>query len=123
VDTSGSIDTAALAQFSAEMSAVLEQYDTVIDVVYCDTKIKGHEQFGREDLPLKLMNPVGGGGTDFRPVFDWVEQQGVQPRCLVYLTDLECNRFSEHAPDYPVLWVQTGEHGQSVPFGEIVKMS
>jgi predicted metal-dependent peptidase len=87
VDTSGSIDTAALAQFSAEVSAVLEEYDTVIDVVYCDTKIQGHEQFGREDLPL-VMNPVGGGGTDFRPVFDWVEQQGVQPCCLVYL-----NRF------------------------------
>jgi predicted metal-dependent peptidase len=57
VDTSGSIDTAALAQFSAEVSAVLEQYDTVIDVVYCDTKIQGHEQIDREDLPLKL-NPL-----------------------------------------------------------------
>jgi predicted metal-dependent peptidase len=122
VDTSGSIDTAALAQFGAEISAVLEEYDTLIDVLYCDTKIQGHEQLEREDLPLK-MNPVGGGGTDFRPVFEWVEQQGVGPCCLVYLTDLECNRFSEHAPDYPVLWVQTGEHGQSVPFGEIVKMS
>jgi predicted metal-dependent peptidase len=122
VDTSGSIDTVALAQFSAEISAVLEQYDTMIDVVYCDTQIQGHEQIDRQALPLKLK-PVGGGGTDFRPVFDWVERQGVQPCCVVYLTDLECNRFSEHAPDYPVLWVQTGQHGQSVPFGEIVKMS
>jgi predicted metal-dependent peptidase len=122
VDTSGSIDTVALAQFAAEVSAVLEQYDTLIDVVYCDTQIQGHEQIDRQDLPLKLK-PVGGGGTDFRPVFRWVEQQGVGPCCLVYLTDLECKRFADHAPDYPVLWVQTGEQARSVPFGEIVKMS
>ncbi len=121
VDTSGSIDTVALEQFAAEVSAVLEALDTLIDVVYCDAQIQGHERFDRQDLPL-VMNPVGGGGTDFRPVFEWVAQQGAEPRCLVYLTDLECYRFPAHAPDYPVLWVQTGHDAMPVPFGEIVQM-
>ena len=68
------------------------------------------------------MNPVGGGGTDFRPVFEWVERQGVAPCCLVYLTDLLCNRFPDQTPDYPVLWVQTADYNVTAPFGEIVKM-
>ena len=120
VDTSGSIDAAALDQFASEISGILEEYDTLVYVVYCDTKVQGFEIFDRLDLPLRL-NAVGGGGTDFRPVFDWV-QRGTDPSLLVYLTDLECSRFPEKAPGYPVLWVQTGSYCGEVPFGEVVRM-
>ena len=60
----------------------------------------------RQDLPIVLC-PKGGGGTDFRQVFQWVEQQGISPECLIYLTDLECSRFPEE-PFYPVLWARIG---------------
>jgi len=121
VDTSGSIDTVALSQFAAEISAILEEYDTVIDVVYCDTRIQGHQVFGKADLPLKL-SPVGGGGTDFRPVFDWVASEP-DPCCLIYFTDLECDRFPSDAPEYPVLWVQYGDARRLVPFGEVIEIT
>lgn len=121
VDTSASVDTAALSQFGAEISAVLEAFDTLLDIVYCDTAIQGHEQCTRLDLPLAL-SAAGFGGTDYRPVFAFVDEQEIAPRCLLYLTDLECHRFPHHAPDYPVLWVQTGQYPGSVPFGEIVQM-
>jgi predicted metal-dependent peptidase len=121
IDTSGSIDLDALNRFASEVSAVLEAFDTSIDVLYCDTKVRGHERYDQQDLPLKL-DPKGGGGTNFRPVFDWVGKKDMSPCCLVYLTDLECNRFPGNAPDYSVLWVQTGERDWKVPFGEIVKL-
>ena len=121
VDTSGSIDTDALNRFVVEVSAVLEVYDTVIDVLCCDTKIRDHQQFDRQDLPLNI-EPKGGGGTNFIPVFEWVEENAVNPCCLIYLTDLECFRFPGNAPDYPVMWVQTGNMGYRVPFGEVVQM-
>jgi len=121
VDTSGSIDIEALSQFSAEISSLLEAFDAVIDVVYCDTKIQDHQQFERQDLPLE-MQPVGGGGTDFRPVFEWVEAQGISPCCLIYLTDLECHRFPENIPGYNVIWVQTGGGDYNVPFGDVLKL-
>ena len=75
----------------------------------------------RDTLELALK---GGGGTDFRPVFDLVEHQGVTPSCLVYLTDLQCSRFPEIPPDYPVLWVNTdpGFGTASPPFGRIIDM-
>jgi predicted metal-dependent peptidase len=37
--------------------------------------------------PVQL-NPVGGGGTEFGPCFDWLDEHGIQPQTLVFLTDL-----------------------------------
>ena len=121
VDTSGSIDDQLLARFGAEVSGLLEDYDLMIHVVYCDTRIQGVQTFDRQDLPLKL-SPQGGGGTDFRPVFDWVSEQGLEPCCLAYLTDLQCSRYPGKAPDYPVLWLCTGPGTREVPFGQVVKI-
>jgi len=122
VDTSGSVEADDLACFAAEVSSVLETYDTVIELIFCDTQIQGHEQLTREDLPFTL-SPVGGGGTDFRPVFAWADDRDTPPCCLVYLTDLECHRFPDKAPDYPVLWVRSGGCGVKVPFGDVIDIT
>ncbi len=120
VDTSMSINNEALDQFAAEITAILEEQKTSCDVLYCDTKIQGHEQFSSEHLPV-VLHPHGGGGTDFRPSFVWVETKNMRPSCLIYLTDMECNRFPE-PPEYPVLWVKYGKYGTPAPFGEEVKI-
>ena len=44
-----------------------------------------------------------------------VEENGIEPKCLVYLTDLCCSSFPP-APDYPVLWVTDSR--KTAPFGE-----
>jgi predicted metal-dependent peptidase len=70
-------------------------------------------------LPLELT-PEGGGGTDYRPVFEWVEQEGLDPACLVYLTDMECMHFPRCDPEYPVLWARVGGGGNTPPFGDMI---
>ena len=117
IDTSGSIDKRALAIFSEEASAVLATYDTTIRVIYCDDKVHGEEVFTKADLPMKL-NPLGGGCTDFRPAFDYVEKKGYLPSCLIYFTDLYGD-FPRQEPDYPVLWV-TQTKTRKAPFGKTV---
>ncbi len=119
VDTSGSISVAELNQFSTELSSILESYDTTVRVLWCDLEVSSEQVFRREDLPLELA-PEGGGGTDFRPAFDWVEEQDISPACLVYLTDMECNKFPKDEPHYPVLWARIGSSGYEPPFGELV---
>jgi predicted metal-dependent peptidase len=122
LDTSGSVSQDQLTQFSAEISAMLETYDTTLEVIYADTKVRSQETFTRADLPLTL-SPKGGGGTDFRPVFDLVEKQGMAPCYLVYLTDLCCDRFPDRSPAYPVLWVNTERfRWKDPPFGRVVDM-
>jgi predicted metal-dependent peptidase len=121
VDTSGSIDEQNLAQFSAEISGILEAYETEITVIYCDSGINGEpEIFTREDLPLKLQ-ARGGGGTDFRPPFEYVDAHELTPACLIYLTDLDCHSYPRD-PGYPVLWARIGKYGNNPPFGDVVEI-
>jgi predicted metal-dependent peptidase len=116
VDTSGSIDDATLAAFAAEITAILnEAVPEAIHVVYCDDAIAGTEIYQPGDLID--LTPRGGGGTAFRPVFDRIAGDDVQPVCAIYLTDLDGDDFGL-APDYPVLWVSTSF--KAAPFGEVL---
>ncbi len=118
IDSSGST-VSYLEQFAAEASAVLGAFDTTVHLIYCDTRVSGHQVLTKADLPFKL-EVQGFGGTDFRPPFRWVEEQGLTPACLIYLTDLY-GPFPDSEPDYPVLWVNVGRR-EAAPFGETVKL-
>jgi len=125
IDTSGSISKKELSQFAGEVNAILEEVNTTIDVLYCDTEIPengGHEVFEKFDLPLKLK-AVGGGGTDFRPPFEWVAEHGKFPNCFIYLTDMWCHDFPEVPPPYPVLWIRTSDFDNEPPFGQVLDLN
>jgi predicted metal-dependent peptidase len=120
VDTSGSIGEEELNQFAGEISAISDQAQPeLIYVVYCDAAVSSTQEFGPCE-PITLQ-PQGGGGTDFRPVFEWVEKNEVEPVCLLYLTDLCCRDYPVCPPAYPVLWVTDSR--RRAPFGETVKIS
>ncbi len=121
VDTSGSIVQQELDHFAAEISAIMEQFPSRLHLLYCDAAIQGYQQFERADLPISIT-PKGGGGTDFRPVFEKVESEGIDVTCLIYLTDMECLQYPAEIPSYPVLWVQTGAKQAEPPFGELIRM-
>jgi len=115
IDTSGSIDQATLNAFGGEIKAIVQSSrPSKTHVVYCDAAINHVDEFGpNNDL---TFNMHGGGGTDFRPPFEYVECEGLKPVCLVYLTDLY-GPFG-NPPDYPVMWVATTK--DVAPFGETV---
>jgi len=118
VDTSGSIGKRELEQFAGEISAISEETQPeAIHVVYCDAAVQSTQEF-RASEPVRL-EPKGGGGTDFRPAFEWVDENDVAPVCLIYLTDLCCDSFPE-TPEYPVLWVTDSR--RTAPFGETVRI-
>ena len=73
------------------------------------------------DMPATLT-PVGGGGTDYRPVCTHIEDQNLQPTCLIWFTDLECNRYPAE-PEYPVLWVCSAQHEDQPPFGQVLHLT
>jgi predicted metal-dependent peptidase len=105
IDTSGSIDDLTVNRFAKEIGAIVEEVQPErVHVVYCDAKIQGVDVFERGE-PV-AVSPKGFGGTDFRPVFEWIAEEGLTPSCLVYLTDMG-GVFPEAAPEYPVLWGDT----------------
>ena len=118
VDCSGSIDQHTINQFAAEIANVKDDFSPAcIHVLYFDSTVSHVESYGTDDqLDIK---PHGGGGTDFAPVFDKINELDIQPVAVVFLTDLCCSSFGEE-PSCPVLWVTT--HEGTAPFGEIVSM-
>jgi predicted metal-dependent peptidase len=62
----------------------------------------------------------GGGGTDFRPVFAWLDAGRLDPDLLVYFTDAE-GRFPETEPAFPVVWLVKGK--APAPFGARIQLN
>lgn len=118
-DTSGScIDPKILAQFIAEKQNCLDEMKPfkLLDLC-CDTRITSRKEYRPGDT-IDGECP-GGGGTDFRPVFEELANRHQPPKCLVYLTDLQ-GTFPDEEPPYPVIWV-TWQAGKS-PFGQVVEI-
>ena len=119
VDTSGSINKDILEQFGAEMQKISHLVDEVT-AISCDAQI--HEVVKIRKFQNFMKNVKfgfkGGGGTDFRPVFDLVKERRMVPELLIYLTDTY-GSFPEKSPQYPVLWCITDEGGK-VPWGQSV---
>ena len=107
VDCSGSINARRLGLFEAEVSSVLAgQQPRLVHVLYFDTEVQKVETY-QAGQPVKLT-PIGGGQTDDRPCFHWLERQGITPQTLVFLTDL-WGTFPGDVPPYPALWASTGK--------------
>jgi predicted metal-dependent peptidase len=118
VDCSGSIHARQLGLFEAEVRSILAgQQPRLVHVLYFDTEVQKVETY-QAGQPVKLA-PVGGGGTDFRPCFHWLEERGITPQTLVFLTDL-WGTFPGDVPPYPVLWASTGK--RDAPFGQVISM-
>ncbi len=118
VDCSGSINARQLGLFEAEIRSILEgQRPSRVHVLYFDTEVHKAEVY-EAGQPIAL-NPVGGGGTNFTPCFHWLDERGIVPQTLVFLTDL-CGAFPNDAPAYPVLWAST--ESRRAPFGQVIPM-
>jgi predicted metal-dependent peptidase len=118
VDCSGSVNSRQLRLFEAEVRSILEgQRPQCVYILYFDAVVHKVETF--EAGQRVSLNPVGGGGTEFGPCFEWLENHGVRPQTLVFLTDLY-GSFPDSEPAYPILWASTG--GRRAPFGQVIPM-
>jgi predicted metal-dependent peptidase len=118
VDCSGSVSARQLRLFEAEVRSILEgQRPERVYVLYFDAVVHKVETY--EAGQGSELNPVGGGGTEFSPCFEWLDERGIRPQTLVFLTDLY-GSFPSSAPAFPVLWASTGS--QKAPFGEVIPM-
>lgn len=114
IDTSGSIGQKELTEFASEIKSIhADVKPRKLHVLYCDAAVAHVDSFGPEDELHFAAH--GGGGTDFRPPFDWIEKNCQDVKCAVYLTD-GYGAFPEEQP-FPVLWAINND--QVVPpFGE-----
>jgi len=116
IDSSGSVDVVLLAQFIAEVESITELFGSYsIELLVCDDKVRSHQRFcNGESIEYSLE---GGGGTDFVPVFEFIETQLTPPKMLLYFTDLD-GKFPMTEPQYETVWIAPRE--MDVPFGRVI---
>ncbi|WP_458527263.1 vWA domain-containing protein [Onishia taeanensis] len=127
VDTSGSVRS-HLGTFLAELDALLATAERVeLTLIQCDAAIQSESSLTSlyelrkivgSDVP-DSVTLCGGGGTDFRPVFDRAE--AVWPDIMVYLTD-GYGRAPDVVPPIPVLWAITGNGACPVSWGTVIHL-
>jgi predicted metal-dependent peptidase len=122
IDTSGSISEEEIGEFISEINAIKSHVRARITLLTCDSELNHGcpwyfdpwDDFSR-DIAI-----LGGGGTNFRPPFEWIEKQDRAPDLLVYFTDA-MGIFPRAEPMYPVLWLVKGQ--ATVPFGQRVQLN
>lgn len=115
IDTSGSIGQKELTEFGSEIKAIVEEArPSKTYVMYCDARVAHVDEFGPDDELHFAAH--GGGGTDFRPPFEWLQKRQIHPRCLVYLTD-GYGEFPATEPPFPTMWC-INNHQVIPPHGE-----
>lgn len=117
LDTSGSVQGELVQKFIEKTYNILMQTESFfkkinLHIIQCDAqiqedvKITSREEF---DEYIKNMNLLGFGGTDFRPVFTYVERlrkekEFTNLKGLIYFTDGD-GTFPQQMPDYPTAFV------------------
>jgi len=122
LDTSGSISDDEVREFISEIDAIKAYIRARIVFHVCDSMLApdGPWIFEPWDELVLPENISGGGGTDFNPVFEWVDQQDMTPDLLVYFTD-GLGEFPLVQPNYTVIWLVKGK--VRVPWGRRIQLN
>jgi len=126
IDTSGSVPNSELSKIFIEIQNFRDTFPSKLTVIQCDAKIHKIEEYELDDIvpKSKTITVLGRGGTDFRPVFQWIkEQYFVYLPILIYATD-GYGSFPEAQPNYPVIWIvfQKSIKLNHFPFGEVIEL-
>ncbi len=123
VDTSGSIGKEELIEYTSEVFGVIKAYENVrMTLVCCDARVTTTKEITLiEDI--KEINFRGGGGTDFKPVFEWMKKEKPNAKVLIFFTD-GYGDFPEEVPNLKMLWCvsEGGLDLDKIPFGEAVRL-
>lgn len=126
VDTSGSMHPDELKLAWGTVQEVLaNKAPEKLYLIFTDAAVAHVEEVqATDEIDFKAC---GGGGTDFKPVFDWLKDNN-DVDVLVYFTDMECPAADLVDPGIPVFWVccrdlTTVNESWKPRFGEIITVT
>ena len=119
IDMSGSISNKQAQAFLGEIGGMMEAFDGYKVHVFCfDTEIYNPQDFTSENMDtVDGYEPVGGGGTDFDAIFEYLKNVGNVPKRLIVFTDgYPCGSWGDS--EYcDTTWIIHGDKDPNPPFG------
>ena len=118
IDTSGScVDE--LPKFFGELKGLIDTFGNYkLTVIQADAAVDKVDEYSSYENPFEVAvaNDIewsGGGGTDYGPVFEYIDENGIQPDFLIYFGDGYASMSYSKKPAYPVLWMLTPDGDES----------
>ena len=122
IDMSGSIGQEDATVFLSEVKGIVDQYEDFKINLWCfDTAIYNHQEFTQDNSEeLFEYEPQGGGGTDFEANWEFMKEQGIQPKKFIMFTDgYPCGGWGDE--DYcDTIFIVKGNTEAEAPFGQTV---
>jgi predicted metal-dependent peptidase len=117
VDSSGSMSAPLLEAVGAELNAIAREAEE-ITIIVSDSRVRQVVKEADVAWFLANLKLKGGGGTDHRPVFDYLKAARITPDLFIGLTDLY-TVLPPKKPPFPVLWAVPPKHA-AAPWGHTV---
>ena len=120
IDMSGSISDAMAKDFISEVKGIMDEYvDFKLDLWCFDTDIYNYKQFTSDNADEVLSYEcAGGGGTDFDANFEFMKNEGIEPKRFIMFTDgYPCGSWGDE--NYcETLFIIHGNESIISPFGQ-----
>ena len=120
IDMSGSISDKMAKDFLSEVKGIMDEYaDFKLNLWCFDTEVYNYVQFtGDTADEISNYECCGGGGTDFDANYDFMKNEGIEPKKFIMFTDgYPCGSWGDE--DYcDTLFVIHGNEEIVSPFGQ-----
>ena len=127
IDTSGSCIN-DLPKFFGELKGLMDSFGNYkLTVIQADAAVDKVDEYDSYDNPFEtnIANNIGwsgGGGTDYGPVFKYIDDNELHPDFLIYMGDGYAGMSYSKKPNYPVLWLLTTDVELNFcDFGQIIR--
>lgn len=121
IDTSGSIDQAALTEFLSELVGIVRDAKPErIRLLYWGSEVVADEVY-ESDVMANIANatkPADGGGTEPQCIPEYMAKNSINPQAVVVLTDGYVPNWGNWA--HPVLWCIKGNRNAKPSTGKTV---
>jgi len=89
IDMSGSIGMDDATVFLTEIKGIMDQYEDYNVKIWCfDTEVYNYAEFSADAGDgIETYEPKGGGGTEFMVNWDFMKENGIEPKKLIMFTD------------------------------------
>ena len=126
IDLSGSVGEKEMTDFLSEICGMARAYQERITmrIFSHDTECYDNGLVRNGNIKeIMQMEIKGGGGTSFSQPLEYLKENNINPKCLIWFSDGYGTDFEK--PNFPILWIlsKDGSDGLLKNKGQIIKLN